>query len=393
MPQPFPEQRRSIPACAGEPPRSNGGSHDLPVYPRVCGGTAVSSRAKRLRRGLSPRVRGNRSCIPCRSNPSRSIPACAGEPFPRMPFQCSRAVYPRVCGGTYAVLSGQQQVAGLSPRVRGNQGFVRVEPAGSGSIPACAGEPLKAGHVWVKKPVYPRVCGGTTTDIGDATWGGGLSPRVRGNLQGAVHRQAEKRSIPACAGEPRYRLRRQLRFQVYPRVCGGTALDQAIDGLICGLSPRVRGNPSPELPSRLSPWSIPACAGEPGCRSSKLRWPEVYPRVCGGTWPRFVEEVIDGGLSPRVRGNHVRRNPDSPQRRSIPACAGEPAMPRTTTRSSTVYPRVCGGTPLMALRVASAKGLSPRVRGNRPLDGPLRQSGRSIPACAGEPFARTVGRV
>ena len=34
------------------------------------------------------------------------------------------------------------------------------------------------------RPVYPRVCGGTSCgDCCDAATGGGLSPRVRGNLQ------------------------------------------------------------------------------------------------------------------------------------------------------------------------------------------------------------------
>ena len=32
--------------------------------------------------------------------PSRSIPACAGEPTHLIPPSAAEAVYPRVCGGT-----------------------------------------------------------------------------------------------------------------------------------------------------------------------------------------------------------------------------------------------------------------------------------------------------
>ena len=54
-------------------------------------------------------------------------------------------------------------------------------------------------------------------------------------------------------------------FKVYPRVCGGTSEFWRINVLDIGLSPRVRGN-QPEQPEiLLLPRSIPACAGEPPC--------------------------------------------------------------------------------------------------------------------------------
>ena len=90
------------------------------VYPRVCGGTVGGSMAGIGVRGLS-----------------------------------------RVCGGTDVLRHGESLVKGLSPRVRGNhQGPYRGGDR-AGSIPACAGEPMRwfaaAGMPWV----YPRVCGGT----------------------------------------------------------------------------------------------------------------------------------------------------------------------------------------------------------------------------------------
>ena len=53
--------------------------------------------------------------------------------------------------------------------------------------------------------------------------GKGLSPRVRGNLRPSTSEGENKRSIPACAGEPPWSGAAQPWAKVYPRVCGGTA--------------------------------------------------------------------------------------------------------------------------------------------------------------------------
>ena len=70
-------------------------------------------------------------------------------------------VYPRVCGGTEAAFAPIFRSMGLSPRVRGNQGPPDPHRMGSGSIPACAGEPPSGPESGYSKRVYPRVCGGT----------------------------------------------------------------------------------------------------------------------------------------------------------------------------------------------------------------------------------------
>ena len=95
------------------------------------------------------------------------------------------------------------------------------------------------------------------------------------------------------------------------------------------------------------------------------------------------------GLSPRVRGNLCGQSGLRVPGRSIPACAGEPFSLARALQSQPVYPRVCGGTRAYSVMVRWVKGLSPRVRGNRkgrPGCGP---GVRSIPACAGEPWVDT----
>ena len=99
------------------------------VYPRVCGGTPASVQSVSSSVGLSPRVRGNRHERAVGGGSERSIPAsipaCAGEPLDTT----LRATL----------------VLGLSPRVRGNHGL------------------WQAATVSDSRAVYPRVCGGTAS--------------------------------------------------------------------------------------------------------------------------------------------------------------------------------------------------------------------------------------
>ena len=111
------------------------------VYPRVCGGTSRIRRKAATIAGLSPRVRGNRGGIPDGTGDSGSIPACAGEPMVYEAACLQYRVYPRVCGGTILSPAIRQRRMGLSPRVRGNHIHPRLSLFNIGSIPACAGEP------------------------------------------------------------------------------------------------------------------------------------------------------------------------------------------------------------------------------------------------------------
>ena len=127
----------------------------------MCGGTKEGLVTVEMDEGLSPRVRGNLNDGGLALNGGGSIPACAGEPSSNVILPADATVYPRVCGGTPGNLVCRRLSCGLSPRVRGNRGHSPRGGGCPGSIPACAGEPLKcvvAGSVW---RVYPRVCGGT----------------------------------------------------------------------------------------------------------------------------------------------------------------------------------------------------------------------------------------
>ncbi len=331
----------------------------------MCGGTFFDVWTSAVENGLSPRVRGNQWQPDNDNDPARSIPACAGEPPGQLTGAFLVRVYPRVCGGTLHSVPRCPGRRGLSPRVRGNRRQTSGPSRQPWSIPACAGEPPpgRRGHRAV--PVYPRVCGGTGLRLRAQATQKGLSPRVRGNLAVEDEVVGVAGSIPACAGEPLELTDIRVTDGVYPRVCGGTNIKIVPVGYGLGLSPRVRGNQYKDRAGRLWTRSIPACAGEPCLMASSLPGAKVYPRVCGGTIEIRTWRVVRAGLSPRVRGNPLVDHHPTPRVRSIPACAGEPPLSSHSHLMIMVYPRVCGGTARSRSPQPSWAGLSPRVRGNR----------------------------
>ena len=324
---------------------------------------------------------------------------------------------------------------GLSPRVRGNRHGIDQRQQGAGTIPACAGEPEPGFPETAPRRDYPRVCGGTCVTRGNhplpaarnpragtipacageprlrSLWqfprwdyprvcGGtgvaanmrgeamGLSPRVRGNLSDQHHVFPEAGTIPACAGEPRKGWPEDQERWDYPRVCGGTQSPAARGASTRGLSPRVRGNRGATFCRSRQAWTIPACAGEPDLpRPAKIHMRD-YPRVCGGTATLSNDNGRKRGLSPRVRGNPVGLDELGAGEGTIPACAGEPIDQNAVNRDDGDYPRVCGGTDRKGKNTPAIWGLSPRVRGNRPARSLSRRPGGTIPACAGEPSRR-----
>ena len=149
----------SIPACAGEPWFHTDIYSGPAVYPRVCGGTGEWLPPDAFVWGLSPRVRGNHNYSSHVSLRVGSIPACAGEPVTLQKWDLYREVYPRVCGGTCSTCILSPSRTGLSPRVRGNQASRLIAHAVQGSIPACAGEPFPRSRPREYKGSIPACAG------------------------------------------------------------------------------------------------------------------------------------------------------------------------------------------------------------------------------------------
>ncbi len=331
------------------------------------GGTRDPAAGQALIGGLSPRVRGNRHAGRPQATRRGSIPACTGEPGASGPGGPPSGVYPRVYGGTAGERRWRAVGQGLSPRVRGNPAQDGFGALARGSIPACTGEPGSRRLRKWKRKVYPRVYGGTAIGIAQRAELEGLSPRVRGNRWKKRRDGRKSGSIPACTGEPDTRRAPPGTARVYPRVYGGTTCTLTARRQSLGLSPRVRGNLSTWQLLRAEKRSIPACTGEPNSDRRPDDAHTVYPRVYGGTHVGMVWLSRHRGLSPRVRGNQSARH--------------------DTNLHAGVYPRVYGGTWASESAESRHRGLSPRVRGNPWRMDASRTGRRSIPACTGEPSA------
>ena len=152
---------RSIPAWAGETPKSASSAASIEVYPRVGGGNVWTKWTMRAAGGLSPRGRGKLSDM--------------GQALQLL------EVYPRVGGGNWnAAPKSSEPGRGLSPRGRGKHGRHFPTTPARRSIPAWAGETCGGSPVAFRDGVYPRVGGGNILLVMLTGIDWGLSPRGRG---------------------------------------------------------------------------------------------------------------------------------------------------------------------------------------------------------------------
>ena len=348
----------------------------------------VISRQSSSSGGLSPLVRGNPPSAAERARPGGTIPARAGEPPAPPRRRRPGRDYPRSCGGTPRGAASREEVAGLSPLVRGNPRIYSQPLESRGTIPARAGEPLRRCPARRGSRDYPRSCGGTLGRQAVSYIGLGLSPLVRGNPMKKRSLSDLSRTIPARAGEPSPPPRSPLLMEDYPRSCGGTDFRLSLLIHSYGLSPLVRGNRALSDIADVSQGTIPARAGEPCWPCSQTSGTRDYPRSCGGTPPGLPPVAPPAGLSPLVRGNPHPRRGSHLRKGTIPARAGEPLPRRPRMPGARDYPRSCGGTALSKASVCAFRGLSPLVRGNRACHDAARGHHGTIPARAGEPRRR-----
>ena len=199
-----------------------------------------------------------------------------------------------------------------------------------------------------------------------------------------VYARALLRSIPASAGETLSRRWRRRAAPVHPRECGGNTVTITGAPTTSGPSPRVRGKRFRRRSGLVGIRSIPASAGETGALPAIPRSRRVHPRECGGNVLPSGGFRRLTGPSPRVRGKrHVFRSCIT-RPGSIPASAGETRFIRIALQHVRVHPRECGGNPPAGREILAVKGPSPRVRGKLGQLRSIANTGRSIPASAGE---------
>ena len=318
-----------------------------------------------------------------RSNPLRSIPACAGNRSSRPRRRRCAAVHPRLCGEQSPSGASKIMIDGSSPRVRGTVSCLpRFRPVPR-FIPACAGNSRRLPRGWSTCPVHPRVCGEQRSGSQPARMYDGSSPRVRGTAADGEARRALERFIPACAGNSAARITTATAGTVHPRVCGEQGPDQPQGPQHAGSSPRVRGTVADARDADVRRRFIPACAGNRPSPAPDITNETVHPRVCGEQQVFFYGAPSQTGSSPRVRGTVRRHVARKTARRFIPACAGNRRRARRIPPSSSVHPRVCGEQKQLTRSATHGIGSSPRVRGTARLVVAAPGRSRFIPACAG----------
>ena len=420
---------RVIPACAGNGSGGRRASSPPPGHPRVCGERYDHPVSHWMLSGSSPRVRGTVQEPVAGRSPARVIPACAGNGSARTSAVCCGSGHPRVCGERIYSGPGISGIIGSSPRVRGTVYRCEGVRCRSRVIPACAGNGRAAGSGITRTTGHPRVCGERTAERGHQDAIAGSSPRVRGTASASSAEQRRHRVIPACAGNGRAERVAVRGHSGHPRVCGERAARHIARAITVGSSPRVRGTAA-RVHSRLAQRRvIPACAGNGASEAPTSHTVTGHPRVCGerdirgpaatgvsGSSPRvrgtarftwnglMSSRVIPAcagngfaslrssparsGSSPRVRGTGFPALRNSGRHRVIPACAGNGVGVPCSILYSPGHPRVCGERSSMLLRSLRLRGSSPRVRGTEQRGYQTDNVRRVIPACAGNGRAR-----
>ena len=189
-------------------------------------------------------------------------------------------------------------------------------------IPAPAGNGARGSQSSPAATVYPRACGERPASSTDLAILVGLSPRLRGTVFTLILIPVSMRFIPAPAGNGRNSCLIRCFIPVYPRACGERfTLDHRMPQSY-GLSPRLRGTVGQVVEHLAGQRFIPAPAGNGRAFPRIATDPPVYPRACGERLsPQQVRTIADG-LSPRLRGTAGEEIAGSLHRRFIPAPAG-----------------------------------------------------------------------
>ena len=296
------DDRRFIPAWAGNTPNQRTRMSNKPVHPRVGGEHYRAKRFQRRQPGSSPRGRGTQGGTDIETIEERFIPAWAGNTnFPEFHIH-HPTVHPRVGGEHIWISISCSSDIGSSPRGRGTLRYPNRRRVPTRFIPAWAGNTDFFDVPKIERPVHPRVGGehiwGTRGVVGTD----GSSPRGRGTR------------YPVRAGV--------LLIRFIPAWAGNTALPRPSSTERASSSPRGRGTLFCDDARRTLLRFIPAWAGNtPVCFMSRIRRP-VHPRVGGEHFLR-IRVIPDGlGSSPRGRGTPQDQLGRAVTYRFIPAWAG-----------------------------------------------------------------------
>ena len=169
-------------------------------------------------------------------------------------------------------------------------------------IPACAGNAASLQLRPGQFSVHPRMRGERWQARSWMTPSSGSSPHARGTRRHHREHEVSVRFIPACAGN----------------ACPGR-----FPRLARSVHPRMRGEREyPTARPRHSVRFIPACAGNAHPCTGRADVLAVHPRMRGERWRATLTACPNTGSSPHARGTLWHLASLEPDKRFIPACAG-----------------------------------------------------------------------
>ena len=198
-----------------------------------------------------------------------------------MPPHCSQSVHPRTRGEQFITIYKRSGDTGSSPHTRGTGSLSRPGSQPSRFIPAHAGNSSDPAVEPALSTVHPRTRGEQDGFHQQSRHATGSSPHTRGTGHMIWVMAARGRFIPAHAGN-RHRSAPVLPCRsVHPRTRGEQGMRQGWSSNHSGSSPHTRGTAARSRSSRERHRFIPAHAGN-RCQSAVMKgWLTVHPRTRG----------------------------------------------------------------------------------------------------------------
>ena len=384
---------RFIPACAGNAGQPVIQLQDASVHPRMRGERPSSWEDGTVWAGSSPHARGTPKNGQHAGQDERFIPACAGNA--RWPAGCSSGtpVHPRMRGERFITIILQLDFHGSSPHARGTHMGDIEAMTYMRFIPACAGNASSPGDAGAAGAVHPRMRGERLTRHNARQRAHGSSPHARGTQPEPICQTGRLRFIPACAGNAPPCSSPRTPMPVHPRMRGERRIRSQTLASLFGSSPHARGTLLYKLLGRPQLRFIPACAGNaPPLHPGRQKVP-VHPRMRGERgWPTQSTSPLCGS-SPHARGTRCRLGPVADTGRFIPACAGNACRALAEGGSPPVHPRMRGERDQSRDVSWFPLGSSPHARGTRRFSVLALSVLRFIPACAGNAIRRLLSNL
>ena len=257
-------------------------------------------------------------------------------------------------------------------------------------IPAHAGQTALSSSSLVNATDHPRACGANGGLPMAFSWLTGSSPRMRGKRVEPVCDGAEVRIIPAHAGQTAPNRQDACPCPDHPRACGANRRYGRFSTRPVGSSPRMRGKRPVHHRVHADLRIIPAHAGQTPCSPRAARRWTDHPRACGANVFLAVDMPAEAGSSPRMRGKPGGWVERRHSRRIIPAHAGQTLAYYKPLQLPSDHPRACGANSALRPSNILQSGSSPRMRGKQRLTSIEHFAERIIPAHAGQTAVPTV---